>query len=177
MTDNNDTHSVTTASAWRKPREGVELRVPSGNVCLVRPTTGLDSFVRSGRIPNSLMPFVEKAMAKGKPPTTADMEMTPELLSDLMNLMDQVTIDMVISPVVKRIPQDEKGEDLPLSQRPEGDFLWVDDIDFEDKTFIFNYAVGGTRDVKKFRRELGEYVGAVPGSEDLDLPPKPTVAH
>lgn len=157
---------VTTASAWRKQTtEGTPLVVPSGNTCLVRPSSGLDMFVRNGSIPNSLMPIVQEAINKGRPPKTEDLsiENNPNLLADILELTDTACIFMVMEPIVKPVPRDDEGEVIPHSRREKGDYLYVDDIDFEDKMFIFNWAVGGTSDLEKFREELGAGMEPVPG--------------
>jgi hypothetical protein len=161
---------VTTASAWRKQTtEGTPLVVPSGNTCLVRPSSGLEMFVRNGSIPNSLMPIIQDAINKGKPPSTKDLDMqaNPDLLESVLELTDTACVFMVMEPVVKPVPHDDNGEVIPFSQREKGDFLYVDEILFEDKMFIFNWAVGGTADLEKFRQELGASLELVPGSEDL----------
>lgn len=171
--------TATSASAWRKQAsEGTPLVVPSGNTCLVRASSGLDMFVRNGSIPNTLMPIIQDAMSKGKAPTIADLnlETTPELLASILELTDTSTIFMVMEPVVVAIPlmRDEacelvldkegKTQVVPFSQRDQGDFIYVDEVSFEDKMFIFNWAVGGTADLEKFRKELGSSLEPVPGS-------------
>lgn len=157
---------VTTASAWRKQTtEGTPLVVPSGNTCLVRPSSGLDMFVRNGSIPNSLMPIVQEAISKGKPPSAQELtlENNPDLLESILELTDTACVFMVMDPVVKPVPTDDKGEVIPFSQREKGDFLYVDEILFEDKMFIFNWAVGGTTDLETFRKELGAGLEPVSG--------------
>lgn len=157
---------VTTASAWRKQTtEGTPLVVPSGNTCLVRPSSGLDMFVRNGSIPNSLMPIIQDAISTGRPPSTQDLsiENNPELLESILELTDTACVFMVMDPVVKPVPVDAKGEVIPFSQRDKGDFLYVDEILFEDKMFIFNWAVGGTADLETFRQELGAGMEPVSG--------------
>jgi len=115
------------------------------------------------------MPIVQEAMAKGKPPSAKDLslENNPELLEGVLALTDTACIFMVMEPVVKPVPLDDDGEVIPFSQREKGEFLYVDEIQFEDKMFIFNWAVGGTADLEKFRQELGAGLELVPGGQDL----------
>jgi hypothetical protein len=176
------TTEVTSASAWRaQTLGGTPLRVPSGNVCLIKESSGLHVFVQNGSIPNALMPLIDEAMKKGKPPESADLslEKNPDLLNDIVTLCDTVTLSLVLKPVVKPIPylvnsegrvaRDPEGKPivLPSSQRETGDFIYVDEVDFEDKMFIFNYAVGGTTDLERFRQELNSSMESVPASKDV----------
>ena len=155
----------TSASAWKaKSQEGTPLVVPSGNTCLVR-AVGLQVFVRQGMIPNGLMPIVNDAIKKGQVPTDQefDLEDNPEMIDEMMTLMDEVTVYCVVEPAVELVPVDDEGNALHYSLR-DPDTLYVDEVDFQDKVFIFQYAVGGTADLTKFRQELGQHLEAVPGS-------------
>lgn len=154
---------VTSAKAWKqKTSTGTPLVVPSGNTCLVR-TPGMQVFIKQGLIPNSLMPIVQEAMNKGRAPKNMDFDTdkNPELLNEMMDLMDAVTVYCVIEPKVEPAPASE-------DQRDE-DTLYVDEVDFNDKMFIFQFAVGGTSDLAKFREELGEHMEAVSAGEDVEL--------
>jgi len=155
----------TTASAWKaKSVEGTPLVVPSGNTCLVR-APGLQVFIKQGMIPNSLLPIVNDAIKKGSVPTNDDFNIQddPEMLNEMMELMDAVTVYCVVEPAVEAMPVDDEGEPIPFSQR-DPDTLYVDEVDFTDKIFIFQYAVGGSADLAKFRKELGQHMEVVPGS-------------
>lgn len=154
-TKNTGAPQVTSASAWKKQTSaGTPLVVPSGNTCLVR-TPGMQVFVRRGMIPNSLMPIVQEAIQKGKPPSNKalNLEQTPEMLEEMMEVMDNVTIYCVVEPKVAPAPADDEERDENI--------LYVDEVDFMDKLFIFQYAVGGTADLEKFRKESGFDMGAV----------------
>lgn len=169
------TPEVSTASAWRKTSEGTPLVVPSGNTCLIRASSGLEMFVKNGSIPNSLMPIIQDAINKGKPPSMTEMSFGPEMLPAILELVDSACVFMVVQPMVRAVPvkTDSAGNvlklddvpiPLPLNEREQGEFLYVDEVSFEDKMFIFNVAVGGTADLEKFRQELGQYLELVPGS-------------
>lgn len=166
------TETPTTASAWRQSKEeGTPLVVPSGNTCLVRSSSGLAAFVKKGAVPNSLMPVVQEAIKKGQAPSMDQIETDDptQLIEDIMAMADNMVMTVVIKPKLHPVPmvEDDTGEltiEVPLEQREElEDALWVDEVDFEDKFFIFNWAVGGTADLEKFREEFGSVVGSVPG--------------
>lgn len=144
----------TTATEWKKKSaQGVPLQVPSGNTALVR-NPGMEVFLRKGLVPNSLMPLVRQGMT-GKELDVKAEDITDDQLNDLVSLFDAVTCYCVIDPPVAPVPAQESERD------PET--LYVDEVDFEDKQFIFQWAVGGTRDVEQFRKEQAASVDAVRG--------------
>lgn len=70
------------------------------------------------------------------------------------------------APESDRIHADEKskdyhrfieGERIPEDQR-DPEFLYCSEVDFADKVFIFQYAVGGSADLARFREEYTELV-------------------
>lgn len=52
------------------------------------------------------------------------------------------------------------GDAVPEDDR-DPDFLYAAEVDFMDKMFIFNYAVGGTRDLERFRQEYEQSVDSI----------------
>lgn len=151
-------HSApTTAGEWREKSGKFEpLEVPSGNVALVR-AVGMDVLIQRGMIPNSLMPAVVKAL---EDPTNDDprkflkeLQLTPEKVVEMSQAIDAVVCYCVVRPSVFPAPLDEDGKTIPFSQRPEIEGLWVDEVDEEDKEFLFQFATGGTRDLETFRDE------------------------
>lgn len=149
--------SPTSVKEWKKATVGHELRLPSGNVCLAR-RPGMQAFITNGTIPNSLMPMVNKFLNEGKAPkSTKDVlggeELTPELIADMYRMFNDVVLDVVIEPKVSNPPNSEEDRD--------DDVLYIDEVDDEDKSFIFNWAVGGTSDLEKFRSEQAALMGSV----------------
>ena len=154
---------VTSASTWKRQTvEGTLLTVPSGAVALVR-APGMQVFLKEGVIPNALMPIVQEAMVRGTAPSDEDMGSLvddPKKIQEIMNLADSVTIFCCIDPKVHPIPVGEvivagipTAQVIPFGDpKRDPDILYVDEIDFNDKMFIFNFAVGGgTADFAKFR--------------------------
>lgn len=150
---------VTSASAWKgkvtkKPHP---LELPSGNTCLVK-RVGMESFLQTGMMPNSLMGMVQGALDKAKsggqvkPDDEAAMmsEITndPAKMADMFALMDAVVIDCVVEPKVSPIPDDDEERDE--------DTLYIDEVDLNDRMFIFNYVSGGSADLERFRDETAE---------------------
>lgn len=151
-----ENETPTPISGWKKSSEGSPLRVPSGNTAIVR-NPGMQVFVSQGMIPNSLMGPIQEALHNGKRPDMSKLEVNEQTLKDMLELADAVVMFCVVDPKVTS-NKDATGEILPLEAR-DADKLYVDEVDVEDKMFIFQYAVGGTRDIERFRKESAESLG------------------
>src|SRR4051812_13514907 len=135
---------VSDASAWKKRPSIVTL--PSGNKIRIRRAT-MQQFLAGGMIPNSLMSIVQNSIRSGNS-TSVNEELKavledPTKLSELMELMDGVTVYCALEPRVNPVPKSESDRDEAL--------LYVDELDEADKTFIFNTAIGGTAELEQFR--------------------------
>lgn len=102
-------------------------------------------------------------------------------VGDIFDAFDRVTEMCVIEPkcvyhrrrVVNATGQqvvDQHGravwEDIPEDERDE-DILYTDEVDSADKMFIFNFVVGGSRDIERFRDEFGDALATVQPGEDV----------
>ena len=171
----NSDSSPTSISAWKKASTGgpAPLKLPSGNVALVR-VPGPAAFLAEGLIPNTLLPLVQGVIEnaeKGKPVTSEDESIiSQELLKDpnkvrqVFEMADAVTIYCVVEPPVSHKP--EPGEER------NSDLLYVDEVDLDDKMFIMSVAMGGSRDLRKFRREQGANVDALRPGKNVASPAK-----
>lgn len=156
----------TSASSWKKKSVGgTLLSVPSGNTALVR-SPGMEVFLTRGIIPNSLIPMVQEAMQRGAAPKDEDIQdlmNDPKKIEDIVELADAVTVYCCVDPIVAPRPTDEAGNVLPIGHPDrDEDVLYVDEVDFADKMFIFNFAVRGSADLSGFRPESTPDVGSVP---------------
>lgn len=163
----------TSAKAWKgkKSKKPYELALPSGNVCLVR-AVGMESFLKGGLIPNSLLSLVQGALDKAKAGnelTKADEDAFMETLmgdqqkiDDMFRLIDEVTLATVVEPEVHRVPtKTVDGKEVRDPDAMDDDLLYVEDVDTDDKMHIFNVVVGGTDDYESFRDEAAERLAAV----------------
>lgn len=159
---------VTAAGEWKSAEveEGVKLLLPSGNVCLAR-NPGLLHFIEQGKIPNALLPIVNKAIAQGKGMSAKDTQAAaddPNALADILAFTNEVIVASVVQPKVALPPrytakdfeddectEEEVGE-VAEEKRIDG-VLYADKVDLTDKMFIFQWVVGGTRDIERFREE------------------------
>jgi hypothetical protein len=98
----------------------------------------------------------------------------PERLQGIIDLTDAVCVEVLVDPQVHPVPMHNYGgEILPMpigDPRRDQTILYVDEVDFNDKMFIFNFAVGGPADLETFRTQSGLDVGNVPAGEGVELP-------
>lgn len=158
---------VTTPSAWkRSSRKPEEVTLPSGNVCLAR-RPGPAEILQNGIMPDSLMPIITDAIRSGKGlPKEVEKELaqTPEQLFELLDGVDRAVVSIVVEPTVmyhKAANEDGVMVVIPDEDRNTDEFIYTDEVDLDDKMFLFNFAVGGTRDLDRFREQTAERVGDV----------------
>lgn len=174
----------TSAQQWKSDSVTTELVVPSGHVCLCKKPGGMSMFLQKGMIPNDLIPIVKQHMDDGR---EVDMKKIgeemlddPARINDILDLCDNVVLHTVVEPRVcptpkftaedsnkGRIPFGQTvGDVMPVDFR-DSNLLYVDEVDIEDKMFIFQWAVGGTRDVATFRSQQASLVADLPTVEGL----------
>lgn len=143
---------VTPVAEWKKPNPPLDL--PSGKAMKIR-NVGFQAFVKAGVIPNTLMSIVQSAIDRGVEPELDIKALAGDQkkFGDLVAMVDEVVVFVAISPEVHAVPatDDLRNEEL----------LYVDEIDDEDKMFIFGVCTGGTRDVEQFRSEQANSLAAV----------------
>jgi hypothetical protein len=149
-----------------------DLTVPSGQLCLVR-RPGMEGLMKSGVLHNvdSLSQIVnekhlKRVQGKAGEPETSEIDMhslmsDTEGLAEVTHVIDKVVCHCVVKPEVHMTPND-------ITRRQSG-VVYADMIDLVDKMFIFNFVVGGTRDLESFRSGLGEAVGGLAPVEGVQV--------
>lgn len=165
-----DPNSKYAADAWLSGGIGgmEDLTVPSGQTCLVR-RPGLEGLIKAGVLHNvdSLTAIVDqKHIKKAKKGQAQKVNVDsilkdPKALENLLHTVDKVICHVVVKPEVHMTPND-------VTLRKPG-VVYADMIDINDKMHIFNFVVGGTRDVESFRRGLEESVGGLEAGEGVSL--------
>jgi hypothetical protein len=160
-------YQITSPTDWKTSGEselpaGLPLGLPSGNTCLVQPI-GAEAFISNGLIPNNLLPIVADSIdraIKGKEESEEevnkrmmDLAKEPGYLEAVFKMADDVTLFCVLSPKVEPVPVIDESGEAP-DRDPEK--LYVDQVDIDDKLFIMQFALGGTRDLERFRSELAD---------------------
>jgi hypothetical protein len=143
-----------------------------------------EAFLESGMIPDALSGIISQAInsKKGLPPSKLnEIAEDPKKLAAAMELFDRALVFVVQEPPVEMSPicavdgcsetytggngvhVDKKHAKYHRYVDPERDpeVLYADQVDMEDKQFIFQWAIGGTADAEKFRDKLAADMAAV----------------
>jgi len=181
--ENNGTENlvVSDVAAFKQRAKGQLKELPSGMVAMLK-RVDLQAMVLSGNVHNPLMEIVSEALKKGQKADVAKMvgidegELDLDAVKDMFEMVNNVVISCFVQPEVHPmpVPSDEDLEDLDeddedydveyaqlVAELMDDDKLYVDEIDSEDKMFIFNWCIGGTEDVATFRREARADMDAV----------------
>lgn len=141
-----------------------DVTVPSGQLCLMR-RPGVQGLMVAGVLHNvdSLSAIVKEKhlTAEGKIDAKSLSE-DPADLEAIMHTVDRVICHCVVKPEIAMTPSD-------VTNRKSG-VVYADMVDVGDKMFLFNYAVGGTRDLESFREGLAADVGGLELDQDLQPP-------
>ena len=154
--------------AFKKMREGLILDLPSG-LSVRAKRVELQTFIRQGNIPNPLMSVVSEALEKGKKADVSQMmgvdegKIDLDMVKEMYEMVNAVVAASVTEPKVHPLPTKDDVE-IWNTQHPDeqvntpedlrdDDLLYVDEVDDEDKMFIFQWASGGTADIERFRQE------------------------
>lgn len=176
---------VTSAADWKSKSggKGVDLELPSGNVAKVKPIQ-ITKLVEMDVFPDSLEQIIasktttadgREAVAAKKPDAEEAKAAlaNPKDLAKLMTSVDRITAMAVLEPkvllAIENVAEEgepDKWEDIPDDERDE-DALYTDEVDLEDKMFIFQFCVGGTSDLDRFRAEFGASLGAMGDGQSL----------
>lgn len=160
--------AISTASSF-KSKSTATLELPSGESVLCR-RGGIEVFLRSGKVPNSLMPIMKAALGGNDKVKKAaqDVDVDETMIAELFEMFDLVAVTVMVQPKCHPIPSDGERND---------ELLYVDEVDLQDKQFLFQWAVGGTSDVEKFREQSAEFMASLQPSEEVQSPavlPPPT---
>jgi hypothetical protein len=171
------------------------LTLPSGQTCRVR-RIGIEGMIEAGLLTegDSLMAIVDEKHVKrarnneGKNPKVKDLSdrasaveimRNPEMLKKVVFFVDQTLPVVVVEPSIRAhfkilSPAKNQGDlpetaMIPIEERDAG-FVYTDQVGLEDKMFIFQYCVGGTRDIETFRTQSADAVAGVDDGEGVRGP-------
>lgn len=159
---------TTQAAGWKGKKAIVtQLELPSENICKVR-RTSIAKLMAANIFPDELQSMISSNISKAKGQNPAkksgesaevDMKNFPVFLEAI----DKVAVMVIVEPkVVRPVRIDEDGNEVELEDDERDiDVLYTDDVDLEDKIFVFQWAVGGDSNLTTFRRELSAGVGSV----------------
>lgn len=145
-----------------------DLTLPSGQLVLAR-RPGAEKLMVEGVLHkmDNLTALVDSKHVKkgsGKKPDEINVKSLlgdPEAMAELMHTVDRVLCAVVLQPHVEMAPND------PTRRRP--GVIYADTVDLQDKMFIFNFAMGGSKDLERFRRESEAIVGGLEPGEAVGV--------
>src|SRR3954468_1066631 len=187
MPPTNDVNNVWASATPVGTTEFITL--PSGQTCHAR-RVGMEGIMSAGLLgdADSLSSYVgTKHIRRVRGGKKADGEVInarsiatdPEALKRIIFLVDRAVPVIVAQPVVMthfEYQDDNTTKMIPAEERVPGQ-VYTDMIGLEDKMFLFNFAIGGTRDLERFRSESDAAVEDVPDGEDVSGAPQSGAAH
>jgi hypothetical protein len=161
----------------------VTITLPSGQVCKAK-RLGMEGILTAGLLgdADSLTAYVgRKHVRKVKGGKGADTEAVnvrslandPEALKKVVFLVDRATPHIVSEPKVHlhlEFLEDGDTRMIPVEEREEGE-IYTDMIGLEDKMFLFQFAVGGSGDLERFRGESEAALEDLSDGEDVQRTP------
>lgn len=166
--------SASSAAAFRKKSAAATqyTDLPSGNTVKVRPIPITD-LLAENILPDALTAMVQEMLSKqdgtAKPEVSQEevhsLMASPQKIAEMFDIFDRVAAKVVVEPDCqyhRRLVEgsDTEWETIPEEERDE-EVLYADDMDFDDKSFLFQFAVGGTKDLERFRAGSVAAVGSM----------------
>lgn len=160
--------TASNARDFKNRRKGMYVELPSGLVVRAR-RVELKTFLERGDVPNPLMEIVAEAIEQGDKSKPEDMIGTDEgklnfdMIHDMYAMVENVVIACVVEPKVHPLPTviDDDGEPVEkpteeqIEDAKDDDLVYIDEVEDEDKMFLFQWVQGGTSDLATFRQEAG----------------------
>jgi len=174
--------ATTKAAQFKALATGTELVLPSGFTVLAR-RVDVRVMLKTGRIPNSLRPTLDRAMQGIETPTedlTKGVLDNPERLDEMFSFIDQLWVDCVIDPPSAPNPRpavlDDAGNVIHEAEFDDPEIVYPKDVPDPDKMFVMNWSMGGSSDLERFREESTVNVQRVHDVAGSWSPPEPSAA-
>lgn len=174
-------NQVTSVSDWKSgANTGLKpIELPSGKWAKLRKVS-LQTMLQTGQIPNVLMGPVRKALGGRKqdldPNELSKVMGDPQGLMEMFKLVDDITVKAFVEPKLHPLPyltNEKTGQVItdeanqPILGDKDPTLLYVDEVDLDDKMFIFHWIVGGSSDLEQFRNEQARGVESLSGRQDV----------
>lgn len=172
---------VSPAASFKKNKNPV-VELPGGNVIRVK-RPGMTAFLEAGFLPDPLADIVRRQIAGGgdaKKVLAEDMFKKAvsgdiSILKTMMRTVDRIAAYCVVEPKVcwheREVQRHENPEVVDYEVIPDSErdpeVVYTDEMEDEDKMFIFQFAVGGSSDLTRFRDESARVMGDVPTGEGV----------
>jgi hypothetical protein len=158
------------AADFKRGSQGELIELPSGNSAEIR-RIPLPTLIAEGLLGDSISLYAQQAVEAGKGMESEDIQdlaKDPKKLQEAFAAYDKVAVRCFVTPKVLS-PTDADGRIIPESERYP-DALYADELDLEDKVFVFQVVAGGTADLERFREEFAQSVAGVSDSSGVQVP-------
>lgn len=161
---------ITPASQWKHSDEqGFVIELPSGNFAKCRRTMNLPTLLKSGKIPNPLGDMIRDMIAQGK----SDIQLQPtdtDLMEQTVDLVNSQMPYIWIAPRVEQCPPTWNVDKQGI-WNPSAGALDVNNIDFQDKFYVWSWAQGAALDVARFRERASQGMADLQHEQGVEQDP------
>lgn len=163
----------TSAAAWGAKKKGFVVELPSGQFARIKRSLDFTILLKQGRIPNPLNGVIME-MVKNET-TEFDMEkLDSETLQQFFTLVDDIVCQCFVEPRCQQPPKkkahqdDETYDAMVDAWEPEEGCIHVNDVDPNDKMFVFSVAQGAATELAPFRKGPASDVEVVAPVQDVE---------
>lgn len=142
-----------------------DITLPSGQRCLAQ-RPGPEGLMAAGLLDDLDLLSTVLPKAAGNRPGAAKKVDASHLLKnrqafgEALKMINRITVHVVVKPELTDEPDDPKDKEIGK--------IYPSSVSMEDKLYLFNWAVGGTRDLQSFREQLKESVADLESGEDVE---------
>jgi hypothetical protein len=155
---------VTPASEWKVNREGELLQLPSGKTArIVR--IQLPALIAENLLGDSISVLAQQAVDRGQGMNQDEirkMSDDPKKIQEALDAFDKIAARCFAEPKVTYY-KDAAGKLIADDDR-DPDALYSDEIDIQDKIYLFQVVAGGTTDLQSFRKQFSESLAGISAS-------------
>jgi hypothetical protein len=138
MPKKDESMEVTAPRAWVSKRRGELVELPSGNVARLRKVE-IFEIVATGSIPDSLSALISEVIAATEKGTTPDDQKLQEEFAQTVTVEELAQMVARVVPLVfaePRLVAEPRQPDYDAGE------LALEDVDWDDRLFAFNWAMG-----------------------------------
>lgn len=182
-TESADPYAVTGWGEASGIGEMADVRCPSGQLALCR-RPGVQGLIEAGILHemDSLTGLVDNKHLKrvkggGQEIDAKTLMRDPKQLAKVMAVVDKAIVHIVVKPSLTLAWTESesgerreltKGEREKLAEDAGRQLIFTDTVELDDKMFIFNYAVGGTRSLERFRQQSADVMGGMEAGDTVE---------
>lgn len=157
--------AASSISDFKKGSQGELVELPSGKFASIR-RIQLTSLISEGLLGDSLAVLAQQAVDKGEGMDSAQikaMGQDPEKISEALDAFDKIAARCFVEPRVTYYKDPNTGNTIPDEDR-DPEKLYSDELDIQDKIFVFQVVSGGTTNLDAFRQQFEQLMAGISDS-------------